>query len=195
MIEYISGKIADINPATVTLETGGGVAYLLHITLPTFSILENQSESKLYVHESVREDAWTLYGFVNVEERELFRALVGVSGVGAASARMILSAIPFQELRTVIASADVKSLKGVKGIGAKTAERIIVDLKDKIKVDLTELVPALTAVDNAVIDEALEALIILGFARNNSQKVLAKLFKENPSITVENAIKKAMKLM
>ncbi len=194
MIENISGKISNLNPATVTLETAGGVGYLLNITLPTFTRLETCVEAKLLVHESIREDAWVLYGFIDEEEREMFRALVGVSGVGAASARMLLSAIPAAELAGVIATSDTRRLKSVKGIGAKTAERIIVDLRDKIKTADLTLLEQSTA-SSPVYDEALEALVILGFPRPASQKALKKLFETDPAITVEMAIKKAMSMI
>ena len=133
MIEYVKGRVASLNPAAAVIETSGGVAYILQISLPTFSKLENMPEATLLVHEAIREDAWTLYGFLEESERELFRLLIGVSGVGASTARMILSALSADELSAVIASSDVKRLKSVKGVGAKTAERIIVDLRDKIK--------------------------------------------------------------
>ena len=164
MIESITGKIASLNPAAVVIETAGGVGYLLNITLPTYSRLENSAETRLLVHESIRDDAWILYGFLDEEEREMFRALVGVSGVGAASARMILSAIPASELGAVISSSDTRRLKSVKGIGAKTAERIIVDLRDKIKAGADTLLTQSQTVSPAF-DEALEALVILGFPR------------------------------
>lgn len=192
MIESIKGNIGSINPAAVVIETAGGLAYLLNITLPTFTKLEHAKEARLLVHETIREDAWVLYGFIDEEERELFRALVGVSGVGAASARMILSAIPALELGGVIASGDVKRLKSVKGIGAKTAERIIVDLKDKIKADPITLLEKSSPAPSPALDEALEALVILGFQRQASQKALKKLFEENPELTIEAAVKKAM---
>lgn len=195
MIESIKGSIASINPAAVTVETAGGVGYLLNITLPTFARLENASETRLLVHESIRDDAWVLYGFLDEEERELFRALVGVSGVGAGSARLILSAIPAADLRGVIAAGDSKRLKNVKGIGAKTAERIIVDLKDKIKADPAALLEESQVATAPAFDEALEALVILGFQRQASQKALKKLFDAEPALTVEAAVKKAMALM
>lgn len=194
MIESITGNISSLTPTAVTLDTAGGVGYLLNITLPTYTALENQSSARLYVHESIREDAWVLYGFITDEERQLFRALVGVSGVGAASARMILSAIPTAELGAVIASGDAKRLKSVKGIGAKTADRIIVDLRDKIKADPATLLQEETSSAPAM-DEALEALVILGFPRQASVKVLKKLFTENPALTIEAAIKQAMSLL
>lgn len=196
MIESVKGEIISLNPAAAVIETAGGVAYLLNITLPVFSRLEGVSHTRLLVHEAIREDAWTLYGFLDEDERELFRALVGVSGVGAGSARMILSAIPAAELRTVIAGADSRRLKSVKGIGAKTAERIIVDLKDKIKAGpLAEAGAAPAAAMPAAFDEALEALVILGFQRQASQKALAKLFDTDPGMSVESAVKKAMAMI
>ncbi len=195
MIESIKGAITAINPAAVTVETTGGVGYLLNITLPTFTKLEHAAETRLLVHESIRDDAWVLYGFIDEDERELFRALVGVSGVGAGSARLILSAIPAADLRGVIAGGDAKRLKSVKGIGAKTAERIIVDLKDKIKADPSALLEQPAAVTTPAFDEALEALVILGFQRQASQKALKKLFDADPTLSVEGAVKKAMAMM
>lgn len=195
MIESIKGAITAINPAAVTVETAGGVGYLLNITLPTFTKLEHAAETRLLVHESIRDDAWVLYGFIDEDERELFRALVGVSGVGTGSARLILSAIPAADLRGVIAGGDAKRLKSVKGIGAKTAERIIVDLKDKIKADPSALLEQPAAVTTPAFDEALEALVILGFQRQASQKALKKLFDAEPTLSVEGAVKKAMAMM
>ena len=196
MIEAISGRIAALNPAAVTVDTAGGVSYLLNISLATFSRLEDMDSVRLLVLESIREDAWVLYGFIDEDERELFRALVGVSGVGAASARMILSAYSAGDIRNAIAAGDAKLLKSVKGIGAKTADRIIVDLKDKIKAApgiATE--PKSPVKATAVAEEALEALVILGFQRQASQKVLTKLCDNDPTLTVEQAVKKAMKML
>lgn len=194
MIESVKGKITALNPAAVVIDTAGGVGYLLNITLPTYTRLEGAAEARLLVHESIRDDAWVLYGFLNETEREMFRALVGVSGVGAASARMILSAIPAGELGAVISSSDTKRLKSVKGIGTKTAERIIVDLRDKIKTGIDTLLTQSQPV-NPAFDEALEALVILGFPRQASQKALEKLFKDEPGISLESAIKRAMSMI
>lgn len=194
MIEYIKGTVAELTPTTVVVETQGGVAYLLNISLATFSALEGVSESRLLVHESIREDAWVLFGFIEERERAMFRLLIGVSGVGANTARMILSSIPTQELEAVISSGDPARLKTVKGVGAKTAQRIIVDLKDKIKVDDSTLLLQ-PVVNNDIYEEALAALMMLGFQRQASQKVLKKLFEANPSITVEAAIKRALTMM
>ncbi len=194
MIEYIKGKIAELTPASAVIETSGGIAYLLNISLSTFSDLEGVSEATLFVHEAIREDAWVLFGFTDERERSLFRLLIGVSGVGANTARMILSSIPTHDLEQVIASGDPARLKTVKGVGAKTAQRIIVDLKDKIKVD--DLTLSLqSVVNNDIYEEALSALVMLGFQRQPSQKVLKKLFEANPAITVEAAIKRALTMM
>ena len=194
MIEAIKGTISALNPATITLDTPGGVAYLLNITLPTFTALQSQREARLLVHEAIREDAWVLFGFLTEQERELFRALVGVSGVGAAIARMILSASPAAELGAVIANSDVRRLKSVKGVGAKTAERIIVDLRDKIKTDPSTLLEQAPAA-SANYDEALEALVILGFPRPASVKALKKVFDADPATSIEMAVKRAMSML
>ena len=194
MIEYIKGQLTSLNPAAAVIETAGGVAYLLQISLPTFSKLEGLTEARLLVHEAIKEDAWTLYGFLDEAERELFRLLIGVSGVGASTARMILSAMSAEELSAVIATSDVKRMKSVKGRGAKTAERIIVDLRDKIKAPDATLIIQSPATSEAF-DEALAALTMLGFAAAQSRKVLKKLFDADPGLRVEAAIRKALPLM
>lgn len=196
MIEYIKGDIASLTPTEAVIETTGGVGYLLNISLNTYTSIEQSSRKalRIYVHEIIREDAVTLYGFFDLQEREIFRQLIGVSGVGASIARMILSAIPPVDLQQVIVSSDVIRLKSVKGIGAKTAERIIVDLKDKIKgVDVTLLEK--TPVASEIFDEAMAALVMLGFPKQQTQKVLEKIFKAEPDIKVEVAIKKALSMM
>lgn len=196
MIEYIKGDIASLTPTEAVIETTGGVGYLLNISLNTYTSIEQSSRKalRIYVHEIIREDAVTLYGFFDPQEREIFRQLIGVSGVGASIARMILSAIPPVDLQQVIVSSDVRRLKSVKGIGAKTAERIIVDLKDKIKgVDVTLLEK--TPVASEIFDEAMAALVMLGFPKQQTQKVLEKIFKAEPDIKVEVAIKKALSMM
>lgn len=193
MIEYIKGVLAELTPASVVIECGG-IGYLLNISLSTFSSLEGVKETKLLVHEVIREDAHQLYGFATEQERVLFRALIGVSGVGANTARMILSSFQAPELEAVIVNGDHARLKNVKGIGAKTAQRIIVDLKDKIKPmgDALILQPMLCS---EVFDEALSALVMLGFPRPQSQKVLKKIFDANPLVKVEVAIKQALAMM
>ncbi len=193
MIEYIKGELAELTPTYAVIDCGG-VGYLLNISVPTYSALDGTKSAKLLVHEAIREDAHVLYGFVNEQERSLFRLLIGVSGVGANTARMILSSIAAPQLEQIIMTGDHSVLKKVKGIGSKTAERIIVDLKDKIKPigDTLILQPSFT---NEVFEEALAALVMLGFNRVQSQKVLKKLFDTEPSITVEVAIKKALSMM
>jgi Holliday junction DNA helicase RuvA len=193
MIEYIKGELSELTPTYAVIDCGG-VGYLLNISVPTYSALDGAKSAKLLVHEAIREDAHVLYGFVNEQERSLFRLLIGVSGVGANTARMILSSIAAPQLEQIIMTGDHSVLKKVKGIGSKTAERIIVDLKDKIKPigDTLILQPSLT---NEVFEEALAALVMLGFNRVQSQKVLKKLFETEPSIAVEVAIKKALSMM
>ena len=193
MIEYIKGELSELTPTYAVIDCGG-VGYLLNISVLTYSALDGAKSAKLLVHEAIREDAHVLYGFVNEQERSLFRLLIGVSGVGANTARMILSSIAAPQLEQIIMTGDHSVLKKVKGIGSKTAERIIVDLKDKIKPigDTLILQPSLT---NEVFEEALAALVMLGFNRVQSQKVLKKLFETEPSIAVEVAIKKALSMM
>lgn len=194
MIEYIKGEIAELTPACVVVDNGG-VGYMLNISLSTYSGLENENGPvKLLVHEVIREDAWVLYGFLTEREREMFRLLIGVSGVGANTARMILSSVPAPELEGVIISGDHGKLKNVKGIGLKTAQRIIVDLKDKIKPSDDTLLQQPVA-DNSVMDEALAAMVMLGFPRPHAHKVLRKIFEVNPAIKVEGAIKQALSMM
>lgn len=194
MIEYIKGTVAVLTPTDVVIETKDGVGYQCNISLSTYSALEGESETCLLIHEVIREDTWTLYGFADNRERSMFRLLIGVSGVGANTARMLLSSISTAELEQVIASGDPARLKAVKGVGAKTAQRIIVDIKDKIKVDELTL-PIQPDVTGESYDEALAALVMLGFQRQQSQKVLKKLFEANSSITVEAAIKRALTMM
>ena len=196
MIEYIRGTLTALSPTDATIETAGGVAYLLNITLPTYSALEGADKVKLLVHENIREDAWTLFGFLDEAERSLFRSLIGGSGVGAGSARTILSAIPASELASVITSGDVRKLKNVKGIGTKTAERIIVDLRDKINSTETTLLKQQSAEkESEIFEEALTALTILGYTRQQSQKALLKIFDAEPDVKLETAIRKALAMM
>ncbi|MCM1482874.1 MAG: Holliday junction branch migration protein RuvA [Muribaculaceae bacterium] len=195
MIEYISGRLAELTPTYAVIDCSG-IGYFLNITLPAYTALQGCTDSvRLLVHESIREDAYQLFGFTDETERTLFRLLIGVSGVGAGTARMILSAIPAPELQSVIASADHRRLTAAKGIGSKTAQRIIVDLRDKIKPTDGTLITQPAAASQDVFDEALAALVMLGFARPQSQKALKKVFDSDPSVNVEAAIKRALTMM
>ena len=160
MFEYIKGKITDLSPTSAVIETNN-IGFSINISLNTYTAIDGKNEALLYIYEAVREDAFTLYGFSSKEERALFLLLISVSGVGANSARMILSTYSVQELETIISTENVKQLKGVKGIGSKTAERIIVDLKDKVnKVGINE---SIFSPSNAIKEEALAALVVLGY--------------------------------
>lgn len=194
MYDYIKGNVAELTPTYVVLDNHG-VGYMINISLNSFNALQHQEDvAKVYVYEAIREDAHLLYGFTERRERELFLLLISVSGVGANTARMILSSLTPSDLEQTIASENVGILKSVKGIGAKTAERIIVDLKDKIKLSTDTLLDK-SQVTSEVFDEAMLALVMLGFTKQMSQKALKKLFTAEPTITVEQAIKKALKMM
>lgn len=196
MIEYIKGTVAELNPAAAVIESSAGVAYRLNISLATFSAIEGKEQAKLLVHENIRDDAWVLYGFAEERERELFRALIGVSGVGAATAIIILSSMQGDELAAVITAGDAKRLKSIKGIGAKTAERIIVDLRDKIKLcGESSVLPLMTQQHSEAYDEAMAALVMLGFDRKASEKAISKIFEAEPQIKVESAIRKALSML
>ena len=201
MIEYIKGILTELNPTEAVIEAAG-VGYGIAITLPTYSALislEGQ-EAKLFITEIIREDIHEVYGFFEKKERQLFEMLMTVSGVGAATARMIMSAFSADELRMLIATGNAKAMSKVKGLGPKTAQRIIVDLKDKaIKLDLggdpTELPLADVEVENGVKAEAISALTMLGFAANASGKAVDKILKAEPTLTVEAVIRKALTML
>lgn len=194
MIDYIKGELAELTPAYAIIDNHG-IGYMVNISLYTYEKLQKAEKSSLlYIYESIREDAHLLYGFFDKRERELFLLLISVSGVGPSMARMMLSAITPEDLSASIASGNVNSLKAVKGIGAKTAQRIIVDLKDKIKNDSLPLIEKMP-VRNEVYEEALAALVMLGFSQPVSQKVLTKLLASNSAMTVEEAIKQALKML
>jgi Holliday junction DNA helicase RuvA len=191
MIDYIKGTITHVSPTYITLETGG-VGYFINISLTTFSKLENKSEVKILVHEVIREDSHQLYGFAGAPERDIFRLLISVTGVGANTARMMLSSLSPEEIEKAILGSDVNLLKSVKGIGLKTAQRIIVDLKDKVgKHGGSGEIFAFT--DNTNREEALSALVMLGFAKSAVSKVLDKIVREEKNLTVEDMIKRALK--
>lgn len=193
MLDYICGKIAELRPTSVVIDNQG-IGYEVNISLSTYAQLENKSDIKLLLHEVIRDDAHLLFGFYSERERALFRLLIGVSGVGANTARVILSSLAADELELAISSGDERQIKAVKGIGAKTAQRIIVDLRDKIKVAENSLIIERTSTSE-IMEEALAALMMLGFAKGPSEKVLSKLIAEDPSIKVEVAIKRALKML
>jgi holliday junction DNA helicase ruvA len=193
MFNYIHGRLAELTPTYAVIDANG-IGYELNISLTTFSALQGKQEARLYVHEVIREDAWLLFGFDTRRELDIFRSLINVSGVGANTARVILSSIPPAELEVVIASADSRRLKSVKGVGAKTAERIIVDLKDKIKPQGDTLFIQ-AAQQSEAFDEAMAALQMLGFAKGPVEKALTKLFSADPTISVEQAIKSAFTML
>ncbi|MGM9813161.1 MAG: Holliday junction branch migration protein RuvA [Muribaculaceae bacterium] len=194
MIDYIKGLIAECSPTYMVIENNG-IGYMLNVSLTTHSQVQNaKSEVKLYVYESIREDAHVLYGFSEKRERDVFELLISVSGVGPNTARMILSSYPVDELEAAIASGNSSMLKSVKGVGAKTAQRIIVDLKDKINVVDVSLIDREPAASESF-EEAKAALVMLGFTQQATQKTLKKLFASEPNLTVEQAIKKALKMM
>ena len=191
MIDYINGAIKQVTPTYLIIETGG-IGYLVHISLTTFSQLEKEREYKILIHEVIREDAHLLFGFAAPDEREIFRLLISVNGVGANTARMMLSSLSPAETVKAISMSEVNILKSIKGIGLKTAQRIIVDLKDKIdKHAGNDEIFAFT--DNTIHEEALSALVMLGFAKSAVTKVLERIIREEKNLTVEDLIKKALK--
>lgn len=194
MYEYISGKVAELAPTYAVIEAAG-VGYYINISLQTFSAIEHCAEARLYVHFVVREDAQTLYGFAAKEERELFRALISVSGVGGNTARTILSTYSPSELRNIIATENAVLLKNVKGLGLKTAQKIIVELSGKMAVMGQSVSAAPSSVASGIYDEAMAALTMLGFQRAASDKVLKAILKESPSIAVEEAVRQALRRM
>jgi holliday junction DNA helicase RuvA len=191
MIDYIKGSITRITPTFLILETGG-IGYLINISVSTFSKLEGKNEFKILIHEIIREDSHQLFGFAENEERDIFRLLISVSGVGANTARMMLSSLSPAEMEKAIIGSDVNLLKSVKGIGLKTAQRIIVDLKDKLGKQ-AESGEIFALSDNTRREEALSALVMLGFAKSAVSKILDKIVREEKNLTVEDMIKRALK--
>ena len=197
MIEYIKGALTELTPALATVEAAG-VGYGLSISLNTYSAIQGKDVVKLYVYESIREDAYQLFGFYNKKERELFEQLISVSGVGANTARMVLSSMSVSELCSAISTGNERLIKSIKGIGLKTAQRIIVDLRDKIvALGITDEIPAggtmQAPVNNQVKDEAVSALTMLGFSPAPTQKVVVKILQEQPDLPVEQVVKLALK--
>ncbi len=191
MITHIQGKLVEKNPTDVVIECNG-VGYKIHISLYTFSNLPNSENVKLYTHLQVREDAHTLYGFSSVVEREIFRLLISVSGIGASTARTMLSSLNPEQVKEAIALNDVATIQSVKGIGLKTAQRVVIDLKDKI-VKVYGLDNVSAVLSNTNKDEALSALDTLGFSQKQAEKVCDKIIMQNPDATVETIIKLALK--
>ena len=193
MIDYIKGNLIELTPTEAIIECYG-IGYRILISLNTFSQLEGKSESKLYIHHYLREDEELFYGFETKDERELFRLLIGVSGIGAATARMMLSSLTPDDIRNAILSEDINRIKSVKGIGLKSAQRLILELKDKIvKGEGTETSKLIGHIDNAAVEEAVTALVTLGFTKANVNKVVASILKENPGAALETIIKLSLK--
>ena len=193
MIDYIKGKITELNPSEMTVETYG-IGYKILISRQTFSSFENRNECTVYIHHYIREDEEIFYGFSTKDERELFRLLIGVSGIGAATARMMLSSLSSEEIRNAIIAEDIARIKSIKGIGVKSAQRLVLELKDKIvKGAGTDVSGLMNKTDNGVSEEASTALVLLGFPKAAVQKVLGSIIKEEPQIGLEDLIKAALK--
>ncbi len=191
MITHISGKLIEKNPNHVIIECNG-LGYILTISLQTFSNIPDRENIKLFTHLSIREDAHILYGFVDKIEREIFKLLISVSGVGPSTAITMLSSMDSNEIQRAIASEDVEKIRSVKGIGIKTAQRVIVDLKDKI-LKIYEFSEDLPISNNTIKNEALSALEVLGFSRKKVDKIIQVILQDSPSISLEELIKKALK--
>ena len=193
MYSFISGTVVEKNPTFVVLDNQG-IGYLINITLNTFTAIGEQQHVKLFVHLAIREDAHTLYGFYTEAERELFLQLITVSGVGCNTARLILSSMTVKEAVDAIATNNIRMIQGVKGIGAKTAQRIVVDLHDKVgKLEAGGEISSLG--NNTLKDEALSALMVLGFNKASIEKTLDKLLKQMENPTVEDLIKESLRLL
>jgi len=193
MYEFIEGKIIEKTPAHLVLQAGG-VGYFINISLFTYSSLQNLAEARIYLHQVVREDAHILFGFLDRDERSMFRLLISVTGIGPNTARIILSSVSSREVELLILEGNVKAFQDVKGIGLKTAQRIIVDLKDKVGKGgkPTDL---FISERNTILEESLSALVALGFVKKQAEKVLGNLLVKNPNCTVEEAVKQALKML
>jgi Holliday junction DNA helicase RuvA len=193
MIDYIKGQIIELTPTELILECGG-IGYSILISLQTYEKMQLQTQTVAYIHHYLREDEELYYGFATKDERELFRLLIGVSGIGAGSARMMLSSLTSDEIRQAILSENVTKIKSVKGIGLKTAQRLVLELKDKIvKGAGTDSGTIFQTSTNALVDEATTALVMLGFTKAAISKVMPSLLKDNPNARVEDLIKAALK--
>lgn len=190
MYEYFAGPLTEITPSYAVIDCAG-VGYKIEITLTTYSLIKDLNDTKLYVHYVVREDAQLLYGFASKDEREMFLLLIGISGVGPNTARMVLSSLTVEELREAVSSQNVKKVQSVKGIGAKGAQRIILELQDKIgKLNGNTLGTMMASNQN--LEEALSALVMLGFPKANADKVLQAINKQTPGLSVEELIKQSL---
>lgn len=199
MIDYIKGELTELTPALAVIEAAG-VGYALNVSLNTYSAIQGKKEVKLYVHEAIREDAHELFGFIHKKEREMFQQLITVQGIGANTARMMLSSLSVAELCNCISTGNERMIKSIKGIGPKTAQRVIVELRDKIvSLGITGEIPAggriQEPVNSQVKDEAMGALTMLGFAPAPTQKVVVQLLTEHPDAPVEEIVKMALKLI
>ncbi|MEC8323578.1 MAG: Holliday junction branch migration protein RuvA [Bacteroidota bacterium] len=191
MITHIRGRLVEKSPTAVVIDCNG-VGYFIHISLHTFSQLKDDESIKLLTHLQIKEDAHQLYGFATLMEREIFRLLISVSGIGTNTARTMLSSLTPKQIKEGIAAEDIVLIQSVKGIGLKTAQRVIIDLKDKI-LKIYDIDETLLISDNTNKDEALSALEVLGFAKKNSERVVAKIISNNPDASVELIIKEALK--
>lgn len=201
MIDYVRGSVAELTPTTATIECAG-VGYLCNISVNTYSALQGKAEGKLYVYEAIREDAWVLFGFATMDERNLFLLLISVSGVGGNTARTMLSSFSVAELATVIMEGNERMLKTVKGLGTKTAQRVIVELKDKVSTlalgggsSSLSVNDDVATLNKEVYNEAVDAMRALGFPPAPVSKVVRAIMKEDPSLPVEKVIKQALKMM
>jgi Holliday junction DNA helicase RuvA len=193
MIEYINGQLTELNPAHIVLDVGG-MGYFIHISLNTYTALSGKKQAKVYIHEVIREDAHLLFGFHDFDERVLFRNLSSVSGVGATTGILFLSSLQTDDIKSAIIVGDVNKLKSVKGIGLKTAQRIIIELKDKLaKEPVSSNIFAIE--NNSTREEALSALVTLGFVKKGAEKVVDKILKNNSEKSAEQIIKEALKQM
>lgn len=194
MIDYITGTITELTPTEVVIENGG-IGYIALISLQTYSQLDHRNDAKVFIHHILREDEELYYGFATKDERELFRLLIGVSGVGAATARMMLSSLTCDEIRGAIIGEDVNKIKSVKGIGLKSAQRLIIELKDKITKGAGAESTAIFAAQSEVSEEAVTALVMLGFTKAAVGKAVSAVLKKDPTAPVESIIKQALQML
>ena len=191
MFEFIKGEIRDISPTYVVLENNG-IGYFINISINTYSKISESADCLLYIYEAIREDAHQLFGFADKDERQVFLHLISVSGIGANTARVMLSSLTPNDIKTAIAQNNVVLIKSIKGIGTKTAERVIVDLRDKVG-KLSETDQNIVSIDNTIKDEALSALVMLGFPKAKVDKVINSILKESSNLRVEELIKESLK--